>query len=130
MLDTNTCIFLINKKSPELAQKITDIPFEEVCVSTITQSELEYGVSKSQHKAKNAQALAKYLSTVTVLEYDTKAAEVYGEIRADLERKGQVIGQLDMLIAAHAKSAGLIIVTNNVREFGRVDGLVVEDWTA
>ena len=129
MLDTNICIFLINSKSPELARKITDIPFDEVCVSTITQSELEYGVSKSQNKKKNAQALVKFLSTVTVLDYDTKAAEVYGEIRADLERKGQVIGQLDMLIAAHAKSEELVIVTNNVREFGRVDGLVLEDWT-
>ena len=129
MLDTNTCIFLINNKSEELARKITDAAIDEICVSTITQSELEYGVSKSQHKVKNAQALAKFLSTVTVLDYDTKAAEVYGEIRADLERKGKPIGPLDMLIAGHAKSAGKTIVTNNVREFGHVDGLVVEDWT-
>ena len=98
-------------------------------VSTITQSELEYGVSKSQQKAKHAQALAKFLSTVNVLDFDTKAAEVYGEIRVDLELKGKPIGPFDMLIAGHAKSAGLTIVTNNVREFGRVDGLVVEDWS-
>jgi len=129
LLDTNTCIFLINKKSQELAMKIADVAIDEICVSTITQSELAYGVSKSQYKTKNAQALAKFLSTVTVLDYDTKAAEVYGEIRADLERKGEIIGPLDMLIAGHAKSAGLVIVTNNVREFKCVDGLMVEDWT-
>ena len=130
MLDTNTCIFLINNKSPGLAKKITDIPYENICVSTISQSELEYCVSKSQQKARNAQALAKFLSVVTVLDYDTNAAEAYGEIRADLEQKGQIIGQMDMLIAGHAKSGGHVIVTNNVSEFKRVDGLVVEDWTA
>ena len=130
MLDTNICIFLINSKHPGLAQKIADIPFDEICVSTITQSELEYGVSKSRHKVKNAQALAKFLSTVAVLAYDTKAAEAYGDIRADLERKGQLIGPLDMLIAGHAVSKGLIVVTNNVGEFGRVEGLKVEDWTS
>ena len=129
MLDTNTCIYLINHKSPELAKKIADTPYKDICVSTISQSELAYGVSKSRHKAKNAQALAVFLSTVTVLDYDTGAAEAYGEIRADLEQKGQVIGSLDMLIAGHAKSNGCIIVTNNVSEFARVDGLVVEDWT-
>ena len=128
MLDTNICIFLINRKHPGLAQKIADIPFDEICVSTITQSELEYGVSKSRHKAKNAQALVKFLSTVTVLDYDTKAAEMYGNIRADLERKGQLIGPLDMLIASHALSKGFIVVTNNVGEFERVEGLKVEDW--
>ena len=129
MLDTNTCIYLINKKSPELAKKITDMPYEEICVSTISQSELEYGVSKSQYKARNAQALTKFLSTVTVLAYDTKAAEAYGEIRDDLEQKGQIIGQMDLLIAGHAKSGGHAIVTNNVSEFARVEGLEVEDWT-
>jgi len=128
MLDTNICVYLINNKSPELAKKITNIPFEEICVSTITQSELEYGVAKSQFTAKNAQALAKFLSTVTVVDYDTKAAEVYGEIRADLERKGKTIGLMDMLIVAHAKSNGYIVVTNNVREFERVEGLVFENW--
>jgi len=128
MLDTNICVFLINNKSQELAKRITDVPLDEIYVSAITQSELQYGVSKSQHTAKNTQALAKFLSTVTVIDYDTKAAETYGEIRAVLERKGQVIGPLDMLIAAHAKSMGFIIVTNNMSEFGRIDGLVVEDW--
>ena len=129
MLDTNICIFLINKKNPELARKIAAVPLDKIFVSTITQSELEYGVSKSQHTAKNAQALAKFLSTVTIIDYDTKAAEAYGDIRATVEKKGTVIGLMDMLIAAHAKSRNLVIVTNDVGEFGRVDGLLVEDWT-
>ena len=129
MLDTNICVFLINNKSPALAKRIADVPFEEVSISSITQSELAYGVAKSQHTAKNALALARFLSTLTVLAFDAEAAEAYGEIRAALERKGTVIGQFDMLIAAHAKAKGFRIVTNNTSEFMRVDGLVVEDWT-
>ena len=78
---------------------------------------------------KNKEALTQFLSIVDILPFSTSAAHEYGKIRADLQRKGSLIGPLDMLIASHAKSAGLIIVTNNVREFGRIDGLVVEDWT-
>ena len=128
MLDTNICIFLINNKHPEIARKITDIPSEKICVSTITQAELEFGVAKSRKPAKNAQALAKFLSVIRVLDFDTRAAEVYGEIRVDLERRGETIGYMDMLIAAHAKSSGYTIVTNNIREFDRIDGLQVENW--
>ena len=128
MLDTNICIYLINSKSPKLAKRIAETPVEEICVSAITQSELEYGVFRSQQTAKNAQALAKFLSTINVIDYDTKAAETYGHIRADLERKGIVIGNMDLLIAAHAESKGYTIVTNNIGEFIRVAGLKVENW--
>jgi tRNA(fMet)-specific endonuclease VapC len=129
MLDTNICIYLINNKLPELAKRITEIPNEQICVSSITQAELEYGVAKSQNRLKNAQALAKFLSVMNVLSFDSNASVEYGEIRADLERRGMSIGPLDMLIAGHAKSLGYIVVTNNTREFARVDGLSVEDWT-
>ena len=128
MLDTNICIYLINSKHPGLAQKIADVPGEDICISAITQAELEYGVSKSRDPLKNALALGKFLSVISVIEFDTNAAEAYGSIRADLEKKGQIIGQLDMLIAGHAKSKGFIMVTNNIREFGRIAGLATENW--
>ena len=128
MLDTDICIYIINKKSIELAKKIASVPAENICISTITQAELEYGVSKSQYPAKNAQALAKFLSILSVVNFDDSAAQTYGEVRANLERKGSVIGNMDMLIAGHAKSKGYILVTNNEQEFKRVDGLTLENW--
>ena len=128
MLDTDTCIYLINKKHPELAQKIINVPYENICISSITQAELEYGVSKSLNPAKNAQALTKFLSVINVVNFDSNAAISYGEVRANLERKGKVIGSMDMLIAGHAKSNGFIVVTNNVDEFERVEGIIIENW--
>ena len=128
MLDTNICIYLIRSKSPELARKITDIPSDDVYISTITQAELEYGVAKSKNPVKNAEALTKLLSTLNVISYDTQAAELYGVIRADLERRGCIIGALDLLIASHAKSRGFTVITHNANEFNRVKGLNVEDW--
>ena len=88
-----------------------------------------HGVEKSQAVEKNRIAMSLFLSPITILYFDSYAAEEYGKIRADLERKGTPIGPLDMLIAGHAKSEGLTVVTNNTREFCRVEGLVVEDWT-
>ena len=128
MLDTNICIYLVNQKQLSLAQKIVSIPIENICISVITQAELEYGIAKSKNIAKNAQALVKFLSTISVLNFDTRASEVYGEIRADLELKGCIIGPMDMLIAAHAKSKNFVLVTNNVHEFYFVDGLQIENW--
>ena len=128
MLDTNICVYLINKKNPELAGRIADVPSEQICISTITQAELALGVAKSQNPAKNAAALTKFLSAINVLPFDSEASEQYGEIRAELEKRGEVIGNMDMLIAAHAKSKGFVIVTNNVREFERVEGLNLENW--
>jgi tRNA(fMet)-specific endonuclease VapC len=129
MLDTNICIYLINKKSADLARKIISIASDMIYISTITQSELEFGVAKSQDKLKNSQALSKFLSIMNIIAYDSYAAETYGVIRAALEQTGNLIGHMDMLIAAHAKSKGFTIITNNTREFARVDGLIIEDWT-
>ena len=129
MLDTNICIYLINEKSEDLALKIATIPNEQICISAITHAELEFGVAKSQRPDKNIRALTKFLATITVLPFDSKASEQYGIIRASLERVGQVIGQMDMLIAAHAKSNNFTVVTNNVKEFERVHNLKIEDWT-
>ena len=90
---------------------------------------MEHGVALSAYPEKNADALTQFLSIIEILPFDAKAAAQYGAIRADLQRKGALIGQMDMLIAAHAKSHGLTIVTNNMREFSRVEGLATEDWT-
>ena len=128
MLDTDICIYLINNKNPELARRIISIPRERLCMSIITYAELEYGVSKSKHVEKNSQALKKFASVIGVADFDNEAAVEYGRIRTALELKGQPIGVLDMLIASHAKSRGDTIITNNCREFDKVDGLRVENW--
>ena len=102
---------------------------EDLCISVITYAELMHGVEKSQAVEKNRIAMSLFLSAITVLDFNSRAAEVYGEIRAELEKKGTPIGPMDLLIAGHAKSQNLVLVTNNTREFARVTGLQIEDWT-
>jgi tRNA(fMet)-specific endonuclease VapC len=127
MLDTNICVFML-KQDVGVLRRFQAAVSEGVCISAITLAELEYGVSKSARKEHNTSALAAFLALVDVLPFDGTATSEYGQIRATLEREGNVIGSLDMLIAAHAKSANLTLVTNNTREFKRVDGLRLEDW--
>ncbi len=129
LLDTNICIFLIKRNSPKLLHKIFSLDPLNICISSITLGELSYGVEKSQHQEKNRSALNKILTVLEVCPFDESAATRYGKIRADLERKGKVIGPLDTLIAAHALARDLILVTNNTREFKRVENLQFEDWT-
>jgi len=129
MLDTNICIYIIKKKPDGLLSKLKASINDGVSISAITLAELEHGIAMSAYPEKNADALVQFLSIIEVLPFDTKAASAYGAVRAGLQRKGAPIGQMDMLIAAHAMAAGCIVVTNNTREFNRVDGLVVEDWT-
>ena len=129
MLDTNICIFLIKKKPENVFKKLMDVMEEGIAISIITLAELEHGVALSAYPEKNSNALTQFLAIMNVLPFDEKSASQYGMIRADLQRKGTLIGQMDMLIAAHAKAHRLTIVTNNVREFMRVEGLIVEDWT-
>lgn len=99
-----------------------------MCISAVTYAELMHGVEKSKAVEKNRIAISLFLSPITVLEFHASAAEEYGKIRAQLERKGTPIGPMDLLIAGHARSEGLILVTNNTGEFERVEGLRVEDW--
>ena len=128
MLDTNICIFAI-KKRPEivLAHLQAHRP-AEICISSITYAELCHGVAKSQAKGRNRLALTLFLSSISILPFDGAAALEYGNIRAALEQHGTPIGPLDTLIAAHAKSLNMTLVTNNTREFQRVKGLIIEDW--
>ena len=129
MLDTNICIYAIKHKPPSVIKNFMSHDPDDLCISSITYAELMHGVEKSQAVDKNRIAMALFLSPITILDFDSYAAEEYGKIRSDLERKGTPIGPMDMLIAGHAKSEGLIVVTNNTREFSRVVGLSLEDWT-
>jgi len=128
MLDTDICIYIIKRiKQPTYVFSLKQR--EGLSISSVTLAELAYGVEASDYYDKNLSALQHFLSTVSILPFHDDAAMVYGNIHALLKRKGRTIGPLDMLIAAHAKSEGLILVTNNVREFNRVEGLKIENWT-
>lgn len=127
MLDTNTCIFII-KQDVNILSHLKNIDFREICISSITVAELEYGVAKSEYIEKNKKALKDFIANFHVISFNENSANEYGKIRAYLEKNGNKIGAMDMLIAAHAKSESLILVTNNTKEFNRVHGLQIEDW--
>ena len=128
MLDTNICIYAMKNKPEKILRRFKEEMNNGLCISSITLAELEYGMQHSSRPAQNEQALLRFLVPLTVLPFDAAAATVYGEIRTALQNKGTPIGPMDMLIAAHAKSDGLTLVTNNVREFERVSGLEIENW--
>ena len=128
MLDTNICIYILKKKPESVLKRLLELKPSDVCMSSVTYSELVYGVEKSASVEKNRMALAILLAKIEIVSFDVYAANCYGKIRADLEKKGTPIGPLDTMIAAHALSLGCTIVTNNVREFSRVDQLCVADW--
>lgn len=129
MLDTNICIYAIKHKPETVIRNFMLHNPNQMCISSITYAELMHGVEKSQAVEKNRLAMSLFLSPLTILDFDAIAAEEYGKVRANLERKGTPIGPMDMMIAGHARSKGLIVVTNNTREFVRVEGLQLEDWT-
>lgn len=129
LLDTNICVHLMNRTRPNLARRILLYHPEDIFISAITASELAYGAEKSQRRAQAETALARLLAKVAVVPFDRPAAAAYGRIRAELQSRGQPIGPLDTLIAAHAQALRAAVVTNNTREFCRVPDLLVEDWT-
>lgn len=122
MLDTNICIYAIKHKTETVIKNFLLHEPEEMCILAITYAELMYGVEKSMAIEKNRIALSLFLSPLTILEFQASAAEEYGKVRAELESKGMPIGPMDLLIAGHARSEGLILVTNNTRN-GRALGL-------
>ena len=128
LLDTNTCIYIIKQKPAWVVERFSSLPVESIGVSSVTVSELWYGVCKSRKVEQNREALAEFLLPLAVAPYDERAAVDYGAIRASLERSGKTIGPLDLMIAAHARSLNVTLVTNNVDEFRRVDGLATENW--
>lgn len=128
LLDTDTCVFIMKKMSL-VHEKFESANPNLLFVSSISVAELEYGVTKSKLTERNSKNLSDFLSRLKVLNFNSKAAKQYGIIRVLLERKGELIGGNDLLIASIAKSQDLTLVTNNEREFSRVEGLKIENWT-
>ncbi len=129
LIDTNICIYIMNKRPAGVIKKFKQFELGDVGISTITVSELQYGVAKSIHRKENQQRLEQFMAPLESLAYDEMAAKAYGDIRFQLEKYGKPIGSLDVLIAAHALSKNLILVTNNDKEFKRIKNLQVENWT-
>lgn len=127
LLDTNICIYIINAKPPAVLARFHQFRLGDIGVSSVVAAELAYGVAKSG-SARNRQALEGFLAPLEVVPFDQHAVWVYGELCADLERRGQTIGALDTMIAAHALGLDALLVTNNTREFERVAGLKLENW--
>lgn len=129
MLDTNICIYLIKQKPPKVLKHFKAHAVGDIGISSITLAELRYGVSKSQYVEKNRQALDEFILPLEIADFDEKAAEEYGTIRADLEKTGKPIGSMDMLIGAHALALGATLVTNNTKEFKQIKSLKIVDWS-
>lgn len=129
MLDTNIVSYLIKGKSPVLEQKMQFLPMNQICISVITRAELLYGLARMPQATRLANEVYKFLNYIHVLDWDIETSNTYAHTRADLEKRGQIIGSLDILIASHALAKDLILVTNNTAEFKRVHGLKYEDWT-
>ncbi len=129
LLDTSVCVELIRGRRPRLMKRMAERPTADFGISAITVAELQYGAEKSARPTHQRQSLEKFLLPLTVLDFDYDATVAYGKIRAQLETAGTPIGSLDMLIAAHAVSRNLVLLTHNLKEFRRVPGLKAEDWT-
>ncbi|MGE0225219.1 MAG: type II toxin-antitoxin system VapC family toxin [Acetobacteraceae bacterium] len=127
MLDTNICIYVMKNRPVDLLPRFNELA-EELCISCITLSELRYGAEKSARRPDNLRAVEQFAMRLDILPFDTRAADQYGQLRAELERAGTPCGVHDMQIGAHARGEGLILVTNNRREFDRMPGLRVENW--
>ena len=129
MLDTDICSYVMKRSSPILLERLAAVPVQEVCISVITRAELLYGVRLSPHPTRDRRALEGLLTYVEVLEFPDDGAVDYAEIRAELKARGALIRANDLFIAAHARTLGLTLITNNMAEFSRVPGLALENWT-
>ena len=129
MLDTDTCSYIMKRSNPAVLRRLQAVPVTDVFMSVVTKSELLCGVEVSPRRGQDAGALAAFLPYVEVLDLPDAAAVHYAEIRADLKKRGALIGANDLFIAAHARCQGLTLVTNNTAEFERVKGLALDNWT-
>lgn len=129
MLDTDTCSYIMKRSSDTVLKHLQKVPVDEVCISVITKSELLFGVEMSPRRQHDEAALTAFMQYIDVLDFPDEASVHYARIRADLHKAGKMIGANDLFIAAHARSMGLVLVTNNTREFKRVRNLAVENWT-
>jgi len=128
MLDTNTCIYIIKRKPPNVIERFRQTEISQIGISSITLSELLYGVSKSSKPDQNKIALMQFVTPLEILPYDDEAAQYYGDLRTHLEKQGTPIGSLDMLIAAHALSIACTLITNNEKEFIRIPNMKIDNW--
>jgi tRNA(fMet)-specific endonuclease VapC len=129
MLDTDTCSYIMKRSSNAVLKRLQKTPVDDVCISVITKSELLFGVEVSPRRKQDEEALSAFLRYVQVLDFPDEASLHYAKIRAELKVAGRMIGANDLFIAAHARSLGLTLVTNNTREFSRVRNLTLENWT-
>jgi len=129
MLDTDIASYIMKRSNQQALRRLKEVPISVVCISAIAKSELMFGIELSPRREKDQEALTEFLRYCQVLDFPEAAAVDYGQIRADLKRRGTLIGANDLLIAAHARSLGLTLVTNNTREFARVQGLKLENWS-
>ena len=128
LLDTNICIYIINKNPQNMVKKICNLSPQDVKISSITVAELEYGASKSSRRDQNRTALYNFFSAFEIIAFDARDAEIYGMIRTELERQGKLIGPYDLQLAAQALARDLIFVTNNTAELSRIVKLKLENW--
>lgn len=128
LLDTNVCVDYLTGRYPSVAARLRALGPADVCLSSVAVAELRYGADKSAHPRRNHRMLDTLTDEIACQAFDGAAAAYYGRVRTALERRGRPIGPNDMLIAAHALALGLVLVTDNVREFGRIDGLDLENW--
>jgi tRNA(fMet)-specific endonuclease VapC len=129
MLDTDTCSYIMKRSNDAVLKRLQTVPVNDVCISVITKSELLFGVEVSPRRQRDETALSAFLHYVEVLDFPDEASSHYAKIRADLKKRGLMMGANDLFIAAHALSLGLTLVTNNSQEFGRVRHLAIENWT-
>ena len=128
MLDTNFCIELLRGGAAQVASRMPKHEIDEIAISSISLAELQYGVARSARSAHHQTLLVEFCAPLAILAFDDRAAVTYGRVRAELKRTGTPIGPLETLIAAHALALNVTLVSNNEREFGRVDGLRIENW--
>jgi tRNA(fMet)-specific endonuclease VapC len=128
LLDTNICIYIANKHPLEILNRLEKYQASEIKISSITVAEMEYGASESTYRERNREALMNFLSPFEIINFDSMDAEIYGIIRAELERNGNIIGPYDMQLAAQALRADYVFVTNNIREFKKIKKLKIENW--
>ena len=128
LLDTNICIYIINQKPDSVYKKFKKVSLDNICVSSITEFELRYGVEKSEKSNKNCIILNEFLSYLNIISFESKTSSIAGAIRSKLEKKGEMIGPYDLLIAAQALEGGYTLVTNNEKEFRRIKELKIDNW--
>ena len=129
LLDTNICIYIINKNPQNMVKKICNLSPQDVKISSITVAELEYGASKSSRRDQNRTALYNFFSAFEIISFDARDAEIYGMIRTELECQGKLTGPYDLQLAAQALARNLILVSNNTAEFKRIPKLRLENWS-